>query len=433
MLIKKTIAKMSTQLHFDTKILKVNPNSIHFTPNSVFDGTPPTITDPETEKSLLEAAAIIRDTDYTVAFPTETVYGLGGSALNDEAVRNIYRAKNRPSDNPLITHVASIAQLNRKIFLDENFTPQNTLIHIPSIYHSLVRQLWPGPLTILLPTPKTSNSHTHTLSKLTTAGQPTFAVRIPSDPVARALIALSDTPIAAPSANLSTRPSPTTAAHVYHDLQGKIPLILDGGVTACKFGVESTVVDGISSPPMLLRPGGFTYERIVELGGVEWVGCKVEKRVSVGVDERVRTPGMKYKHYAPSARVVLCVPTGSDHHQGGNNRYKQQFVKVVQEELQQDSSNKKRRIAVLTTRRLDGLVESDLARFGLDTTVYEFIIRSLGHNNEEIQANLFAALRRVDEQENVDVIFVEGIPEENEGLAVMNRLMKAAGGVVREL
>ena len=200
------------------------------------------------------------------------------------------------------------------------------------------------------------------------------------------------------------------------------------------------MVDGISSPPMLLRPGGFTYERIVALGGAEWVGCKVERRLHVGVDEEVRTPGMKYKHYAPSARVVLCVPSVCS----DSSRSKQRFVKLVREELQWDDSDKavqqgekkkrkKKRIAVLTTRCLDGLVEPDLTQVGLDTSACEFIIRSLGHTNEEIQANLFAALRQVDEQENVDIIFVEGIPEENEGLAVMNRLMKAAGGVVREL
>lgn len=195
------------------------------------------------------------------------------------------------------------------------------------------------------------------------------------------------------------------------------------------------MVDGISSPPMLLRPGGFTYERIVALGGAEWVGCKVERRLHVGVDEEVRTPGMKYKHYAPSARVVLCVPSVSS----DSSRSKQRFVKLVREELQWGNSDKtetspeKKRIAVLTTRCLDGLVEPDLTQVGLDISAYEFIIRSLGHTNEEIQANLFAALRQVDEQENVDIIFVEGIPEENEGLAVMNRLMKAAGGVVREL
>lgn len=195
------------------------------------------------------------------------------------------------------------------------------------------------------------------------------------------------------------------------------------------------MVDGISSPPMLLRPGGFTYERIVALGGAEWVGCKVERRLHVGVDEEVRTPGMKYKHYAPSARVVLCVPSVCS----DSSRSKQRFVRLVREELQWDDSDKtetspeKKRIAVLTTRCLDGLVEPDLTQFGLDISACEFIIRSLGHTNEEIQANLFAALRQVDEQENVDIIFVEGIPEENEGLAVMNRLMKAAGGVVREL
>ncbi|CCK70599.1 threonylcarbamoyladenylate synthase KNAG_0E03410 [Huiozyma naganishii CBS 8797] len=398
---------------FNTKILKVNPQSIHFSANSIFDGSLPQVSDPETEKALLEAAKIIRDTNDTVAFPTETVYGLGGSAMNDESVKNIYKAKNRPADNPLITHISSIDQLNRRIFNEWDLPTTSILQNVPKIYHPLIEKLWPGPLTILLPIPRTHDS----LSQYTTAGQPTFALRIPSDPVARALIALSDTPIAAPSANASTRPSPTKASHVYHDLQGKIPLILDGG--SCNVGVESTVVDGLCDPPMLLRPGGFTYEDILKLGGAAWQDCKVENKNNVALHEKVRTPGMKYKHYSPSATVLLLTPTKSKSKAGKLLS----FQSIVHDEYaKQSESHSIKKIAILTTHFLDSIQPNDIQ------LPCETVILSLGTTGEDIQANLFSALRSVDEEDNVDLIFVEGICEEAEGLAVMNRLKKAAAG-----
>lgn len=409
MLTRRLFRKMSLP-SFETKILKVNPSSIHFTPTAHLDGSLPTITDPESEKALLEAASIIRDTNETVAFPTETVYGLGGSSLNDNSVLSIYRAKNRPSDNPLITHVCSIDQLNRKIYGSKS---NSLLENIPEIYHSLISKLWPGPLTILLPVPPID-----TLSKLTTGDQPTFAVRIPSDRIARALIALSDTPIAAPSANASTKPSPTLASHVLHDLEGKIPLILDGG--ACKIGVESTVVDGLSQPPSLLRPGGFTYEQIVELGGEQWADCKVERRQAVGETEKVRTPGMKYKHYSPSAKVILLVPDPSDTTIDRIGKLRS----VLEGESSLRSENLQS-VAILTATQLNNTSINNLLPTG---SSIRLIVESLGSTGQEIQANLFAALRKADEIEKVQLIIVEGIPEKDEGLAVMNRLRKAAAG-----
>ncbi|QLQ82590.1 hypothetical protein HG537_0H03530 [Torulaspora globosa] len=414
MLKSQLIGKMSQRV-FETKILKVNPLSIHFSPNAHIDGSLPIISDPESEKALLEAARIIRDSDDTVAFPTETVYGLGGSSLNDNSVLSIYRAKNRPSDNPLITHISSIDQLNRRIYGDESNSNESPLRNIPEIYHPLISKLWPGPLTILLPVPPAGSG---TLSKLTTGDQPTFAVRIPSSRIARALIALSDTPIAAPSANASTKPSPTLASHVLHDLEGKIPLILDGG--PCKIGVESTVVDGLSQPPSLLRPGGFTYEQIVELGGSQWADCRVDRRQTVGETEKVRTPGMKYKHYSPSAKVILLVPNQKD---CTDNR----IVKlrdIIRAE-QSSRSETLKSIAVLTASHLNN---TSLNNILPSESNLKLIVESLGSTGREIQANLFAALRRVDEIEKVDLIIVEGLPEVDEGLAVMNRLKKAAGG-----
>ena len=226
-------------MSFTTRILKVRPESIQFVNDK------PQISDNETLINLEIAAKELTTTHNAIGFPTETVYGLAGSALSDESVKSIYKAKNRPADNPLIVHISSIEQLKRKLINYE----------IPQVYLDLISHFWPGPLTILLPITKDSP-----ISKLVTANQDTFAVRMPNHPVARALIAMSDTPIAAPSANASTRPSPTLAEHVYHDLNGKIPLILDGG--ACDVGVESTVIDGLVDPPMLLRPGGVSLEDI---------------------------------------------------------------------------------------------------------------------------------------------------------------------------
>ncbi|AET40507.1 threonylcarbamoyladenylate synthase Ecym_6113 [Eremothecium cymbalariae DBVPG len=394
---------------YNTRILKVDPSSIHFPPRSHIDGSLPVISDPETERNLLEAARIISVGGDVVAFPTETVYGLGGSSLNNDSVLKIYKAKNRPSDNPLISHVSSIRQLNRKIYNDE--CEENVLRHIPAIYHILIDKSWPGPLTILLPV-----SDSSPLSKFITAGQPTFAVRIPANPVARALIALSDTPIAAPSANASTRPSPTLAEHVYHDLEGKIPLILDGG--ACSVGVESTVIDGLVNPPMLLRPGGFTYEQVLSVGGPEWSQCKVESRKVVAAGETVRTPGMKYKHYSPKALTVLFVPEHSD------VSMEQRLLKVknnMKNHVEHYANGKVKKVGLLTSNRFP----INLIEFMQDDI--KVIAASLGTCKKDIQCNLFALLRKLDEQDEVDIIFVEGIEEWEEGLAIMNRLHKAAG------
>lgn len=388
-----------------TKVLKVDPSCIHFSPTSYLDGSLPIITDPITKQNLMEAANIIRNTNEVIAFPTETVYGLGGSALSNESVLNIYKAKNRPSDNPLISHISSIDQLNRRIFNEEK-NLENIFRNIPEVYHPLINNLWPGPLTILLSIPPNSK-----LSHFATAGQTTFAVRIPESPVARALIALSDTPIAAPSANTSTKPSPTTALHVIQDLDGRIPLILDGG--SCHVGVESTVVDGLVSPPVLLRPGGFTYEEISKLGGPNWEHCVVEKKMHVGNMEKVRTPGMKYKHYSPKAKLILFTPEM-------DKIPLMERIHCVKTIIERESKGFKT-IGILTSL----VIPQDLV---CPDNSSKYICESLGSNRKEIQSNLFAFLRKLDEDYNVDLIFVEGTDKNEEGLAIMNRLIKAAGG-----
>lgn len=369
-------------MSFHTKVLPVNTDSV------LFSGDFPVISDPLTLQNLAIAAAHVRQLGAVVAFPTETVYGLGGSALDDNSVRAIYAAKNRPADNPLIVHVASADQIQRLIL---------TQLHtIPPVYHRLIEKFWPGPLTILLPIEAGSP-----VLRLVTAGQNTVGVRMPSHPVARALIALSDTPLAAPSANASTRPSPTLAEHVLHDLDSRIPYILDGG--ACAVGVESTVVDGLVSPPMLLRPGGVSAENIREYGGGDWANIVLVKKTA-GKTEAVKTPGMKYRHYSPTARVVLFVGCGDGR-------------RAVREYIASHPGL----TALLRAGRF-----SSAAEIGVEAVADE----CMGASAAEVAQSLFRFLRQVDEM-GVDQILVEGVDESGDGLAVMNRLSKAAMETIR--
>lgn len=265
---------------------------------------------------LQEAALYLRESDIPVAFPTETVYGLGADATRSAAVRGIYKAKGRPSDNPLIVHVADLDML--RCLLSPPSSPrsnQEDSDPIPKIYRPVIRRFWPGPLTILLPNPSSTTSSTapsenvedKTIMRLApevTATLPTFGARMPASSLARSLIKLTGRPLAAPSANASTKPSPTTARHVLDDLSGKIELILDGG--PCQVGVESTVVDGLCSPPVILRPGGVSIEQLRTVPGWEGVEKAYKDHAELGATKNVpRAPGMKYKHYSPVARVVL--------------------------------------------------------------------------------------------------------------------------------
>ncbi len=227
------------------------------------------------------AAEIIRRGDL-VAIPTETVYGLGANGLDPEAVAKIFAAKGRPQDNPLILHVAEARDI-------EKFCHS-----IPAAAYALAEAFWPGPLTIVLPA-------RDTVPKCTTAGLPTVAVRCPDNDITRQIIRLAGVPIAAPSANLSGKPSTTTAEHVLHDHSGKIPAIVDGG--PCRVGVESTIVDLTEDRPRLLRPGGITPEQLLEVLG----DLVIDKAVTAQIDKDavVKAPGMKYKHYAPQAEVLI--------------------------------------------------------------------------------------------------------------------------------
>ena len=229
-----------------------------------------------------ETAANIIKEGGLVAIPTETVYGLGADGLNPQAVAKIFQVKGRPQDNPLILHVANADALDK-------------LCHdIPDTAYRLAEKFWPGPLTMVLPAKDV-------VPKCTTAGLPTVAVRCPDNDITRQIIDLSGVPIAAPSANLSGKPSTTTAEHVLHDHNGKLPLIVDGG--PCRVGVESTIVDLTENPPRLLRPGGITPEQLESVLGT----LVIDKAVTAQLDKDavVKAPGMKYRHYAPQGQVLI--------------------------------------------------------------------------------------------------------------------------------
>ena len=317
--------------------------------------------------ALLEAAALIR-AGQLVAFPTETVYGLGGDGLNPVGLRRIYAVKGRPPDNPLILHVARPDQL------------PSVAVEVPEIADVLMRTFWPGPLTLILPkTPRVPDLATGRLA--------TVAVRMPDHPVALALIRQSGTPLAAPSANRSGRPSPTTAQHVLDDLHGTIPLILDGGPTA--IGVESTVLDTTCTPPVLLRPGGVAQDAIEAIIG----------RLGANADAalRRRSPGTRYRHYSPKARILLV-----------ENASLGAFQRTVEV-----ARGRHHRVGCLLHR---------LTLVDMPTGV---VSRRIGGCVSDYARSLFAALRDLDAL-GVEVIIVEGVCEEGLGAAVMDRLRRAA-------
>jgi len=332
---------------------------------------------PEIDKIRIAAEAIRRGG--TVAFPTETVYGLGADALNAEAVRKLFEAKKRPQDNPIIVHVAykeDVYRLARDVL---------------EAAEKLMSRFWPGPLTLVLKRSKQ-------VPDITVVGLDTIAIRMPKHEVALALLKESGTPIAAPSANLAGKPSPTTAHHVIEDLAGRIDIVLDAGPT--RIGVESTVIDMTSSPPEILRPGGTPYERL------KGILCRVKLHPLAEAEREVPiaqavSPGMKHRHYAPEAEMIIV--------EGELN----QIIGKIRE-LTESHVKEGKRVGILAT---DESLPSYEAH----------IVKSLGsrENLQEIAGNLFRLLRQLDAEE-VDVILAEGVSSQGLGLAVMNRLRKAS-------
>ena len=235
-----------------------------------------------TKENIQQAGEALRNGEL-VGVPTETVYGLAANALDPAAVKNIFRAKGRPGDNPLIVHISDIAQIEEFELVSE----------IPEKAKMLMQAYWPGPLTIIMKKGSVPDE--------VTAGLDTVAVRFPSHPVTQRIITAAQRPLAAPSANTSGKPSPTSAMHVLHDMDGKIPYIIDGG--SCEVGVESTVITVAGETPVLLRPGGITHEQLEAVIGHVDISDAVIHKLKDG--ETAASPGMKYKHYAPCARIIL--------------------------------------------------------------------------------------------------------------------------------
>ena len=331
-------------------------------------------TDPT--KAATQGAAIIR-AGGLVAFPTETVYGLGANGLDGAAVDRIFEAKGRPNDNPLILHVS------RKEDAFPLWSGE------PPFARQLMDTFWPGPLTLIY-------YRSAIVPDEVTAGLDTVAVRMPDSEAARALIAASGVPIAAPSANLSGKPSPTTAEHVLQDMDGRIPLILDGG--PCRYGVESTVLTLVGAPT-ILRPGAVTKEMLAAVLGE--VALAPSVLAPLGAGEKAASPGMKYKHYAPNAQVLVVV---------GEAEAAARRLSALYDEF----TAQKKRVAIAATKEA-------LPFYGDRRTA----LMGTREDPATLCSRLFALLRELDASS--DVILSEGVGTEGTGLAFMNRLLRSAG------
>ncbi|WP_368645132.1 L-threonylcarbamoyladenylate synthase [Alkalibacterium putridalgicola] len=330
------------------------------------------------DSSNIDKAAEYLKSGEVVAFPTETVYGLGADATNEEAVRKIFEAKGRPSDNPLIIHVASVKQMERYVE------------SVPDVARKVISHFWPGPCTLVL-------NKKGPIASSVTGGMETIGVRMPSHPVALALIDKVGVPLAAPSANSSGKPSPTTALHVKRDLEGKIKAIVDGGATGV--GLESTVLD-LTDPqkPTILRPGGVTREELEAVLGHVWLDAHLSDDSAAP-----KSPGMKYKHYSPEKPVWVLPESLAE-------------AKEILDQLEVEGENV-------------GLLASEDWLKHLKTDRRKNC--SLGDKNrpQQAAARLFSALRELDD-EDISVILVEPYQKTGIGTAYMNRLEKAASRIL---
>lgn len=344
-----------------TKIVKIDPNNIDY--------------------DIIDEAARIINNGGMVVFPTETVYGIGADAFNEQALAKIFKAKGRPQDNPLIVHIADYDELKELV------------IEIPHNAEVLAKSYWPGPLTMVL---KKKNC----LSNIITAGLDTAAIRVPMNEIALSIIRKSKKPIAAPSANTSGNPSPTKAEHVIQDLMGKVDMIIDGGNTC--IGLESTVVDMTMETPMILRPGGVTIEDIITvLGKCDYDPAIIKK------DEKIipKSPGQKYRHYSPKAEVILY--KGSI----------ENIVKKINEDYVKYELDSKK-VGIMSTVQTDSYYKNKNTICVGDRS-----------NLISIASNLFDDLREFDKQ-GINIILAETVVEDGIGKAIMNRISKAASKIV---
>ena len=311
----------------------------------------------------------------TVIFPTETVYGLGANALNENAVKKIYEAKGRPSDNPLIVHICDKEEVYN---LAEDISEKAKIV---------MDNFWPGPITIVL-------NKKDIVPKTTSGGLETVAIRMPSNKIAQAIIRESGVPIAAPSANISGRPSPTKGDHVKEEMDGRVGGIILGG--DCNFGLESTVLDMTEEIPMILRPGSITKEELEKLIGHVNLDPSLEKKED---NKKAKAPGMKYTHYSPNADVYIVSGDEQSVVEKINNMYKE---------------------------NINNNLKTGVMCINKNIHKYEGLAIGLGNSLEEVGSNLFSALIEMDKH-NIDIIYSEEFPNSGVGRAIMNRLLKSAG------
>lgn len=328
----------------------------------------------------IEEAAKILKSGGLVVFPTETVYGIGANGLNAEAVEKIYIAKGRKQDNPLILHIADKEMLEKIV---ENIMP---------IEEKLMEEFWPGPFTIIL-------KRKTCVPDIVTGGLDTVGVRMPSGEIAQKLIKEVASPIAAPSANISGKPSGTTVEDIFEELKDKVDCIIDGGKT--QVGLESTVVRVIDGIPNILRPGKITPEQIKEIAGNVKIDKHILEQTKIEKDEKVLSPGMKYRHYAPDSKCVLVY-----------SRNEKDMIKKIK-----DIAKTQCRVTIISCR--------ENAEYYKEVTNSIINIGSKDDLNE-ISKNIFSALREVDKI-MPNLVIIEGVQQEGIGLAIMNRLIRACG------
>lgn len=344
------------------------------------------------DAAVYEKAGEVLRSGGLVAFPTETVYGLGGNGFDAGASQKIYAAKGRPSDNPLILHIADREML-------DDITDE-----VSDKAEKLIEKFWPGPLTMIF-------NKKDNVPYETTGGLDTVAVRMPSLPAARYMIRAAKTAIAAPSANVSGRPSPTLAKHVSEDLDGRIEMIIDGGSVG--IGLESTIIDMTCEPPVILRPGYITKEMFEEVIGRVEVDPAITSKPAANL--RPKAPGMKYRHYAPRAELTLV--------EGDTAKVVEKISGLARERLKDG-----KKVGIIVTEETESDYRRLLSDCGVQGAEDKCVLFMLGSRSDEesIARNLYAVLRDCDE-EGVDYIFSETFSSNNLGEAIMNRLRKAAG------